>query len=84
MVTAIAHGSNAKYVSVVSSPSSEDFVEIGNICYNFSVVLPIPQIKKIVEMTDKELQVLIDKSGTFDFWDEEEEDIYSISDGTPL
>ena len=36
------------------------------------------------EITDHELLLLMGKSGAFAFLDDEEEDIYTESDGTPL
>lgn len=81
MTIAIAHGTSPSHVSTIRTLPQE-FLEIGNVCYDFSVVLPIPP--KQVEMTDKELLLLMGQSKTFDFWNDKEENIYSISDGTPL
>jgi hypothetical protein len=36
------------------------------------------------ELTDEEILTLAEKAGTFDFYYDPEEDIYSPSDGTPI
>lgn len=36
------------------------------------------------ELNDEEIVMLASKSGSFSFWDAEEEDIYTEQDGTPI
>ncbi len=48
----------------------------------FSVELP--QMIPYQELTDEEVLALSEKAGTFDFYYDPEEDIYSPSDGTPI
>ena len=36
------------------------------------------------ELNDEEILVLASKSGSFSFWEDEEEDIYTEQDGTPI
>jgi len=59
--------------------SQQDFVEIPGVYYAISVVMPVE-----TEMTDQELRVLGLQSKSYDFWKTDVDDIYSLSDGTPL
>ena len=43
-----------------------------------------PLIIPYEELTDEEVITLAEKSGSFDFLNDPEEDIYSSSDGTPI
>ena len=36
------------------------------------------------ELSDEEMVLLAARSGSFSFWDDEEEDIYTEQDGTPI
>jgi hypothetical protein len=36
------------------------------------------------ELNDQEILMLASKSGSFSFWEDEEEDIYTEQDGTPI
>jgi len=36
------------------------------------------------ELSDEEMLMLASRSGSFSFWDAEEEDIYTEQDGTPI
>jgi hypothetical protein len=36
------------------------------------------------ELNDEEILMLASKSGSFSFWEDEEEDIYTEQDGTPI
>jgi hypothetical protein len=36
------------------------------------------------ELNDEEILMLVSKSGSFSFWEDEEEDIYTEQDGTPI
>ena len=45
---------------------------------DFVVTIPL------IEATDEELTYLVEKSGAFAFWENAEEDIYTLDDGTPL
>ena len=76
---AVGYGSRIRPVEVRSE--GEYLVEVGNVCYNVSVVLPIAQ--EVVEMTDEELRAFALQGKTYDFWNNEADSIYSISDGTP-
>ncbi len=76
----IAYGSRVKPVEVRNQ--GECLVEIGIVCYDVSIVLPI--LQEAVEMTDEELRALALQSKTYDFWNNKADGIYSISDGTPL
>ena len=76
----IGYGSRVKPIEVRSE--GEYLIGVGNVCYDVSVVLPI--VQEAVEMTDEELRALAFHSKTYDFWNNEADDIYSISDGTPL
>lgn len=78
MDVAMAHSLGSKHIKVVSN-SKENFKEIGNFCYDITYVTPI-----IREMTDEELLALVAQSKTYDFWNNKTDDIYSVSDGTPL
>ncbi len=82
MTIAIAQGTGTMHISTVRDLAKDFFVEMGNVCYDVSVVLPI--VQETVEMTDKELLLLMSQSKAFDFWNDEAEDIYSLSDGEPL
>ena len=44
----------------------------------------VPQIFSGEELSDQDILLLVEKSGSFSFLDDPEEDIYSASDGIPL
>ena len=50
----------------------------------FEMLFQFPSGDLFSEATDEELLRLIEKSGTFSFWENPEEDIYTPQDGTPL
>ena len=63
--------------------TSKDGPELKCYFYSFTANLH-PLIIPCQELTDEEIVTLADKSGSFDFLYDPEEDIYSPSDGTPL
>jgi hypothetical protein len=56
--------------------------EIPNVYYEFSVILYSD--KEEIESSDEEILSLPMKTGIFSFLNDDEENIYSESDGTPL
>jgi len=42
------------------------------------------QIHAYTEMSDKEVLLAAEKTGSFDFWNDPIEDIYTLEDGEPL
>lgn len=50
----------------------------------FPFLFEIPRNILYQELTDEEVLTLADKTGTFDFLNAPEEDIYNPSDGTPI
>jgi hypothetical protein len=83
METTIGWGPDVELIEV-KSPVEEYFREIPSICYDVSVVLPLKGAQQEREITDEELRKLVSQSKTYDFWNNEIDDIYSISDGAPL
>lgn len=63
--------------------TSKEGPELKCYFYHFTVDLH-PVITPCQELTDEEIVTLAEKSGSFDFLYEPEEDIYSSSDGTPI
>ena len=65
---------------------AEQYEEIGTRAANsyfsfsaeFAIAIPLR------EATDEEFTYLITKSGAFSFWKGQEEDIYTIEDGSPI
>ena len=50
--------------------------------YKFIVDASLPTSSE--ELTDKEVLALAEKAGTFDFLNAPDEDVYNLSDGTPI
>lgn len=67
-----------------ASKKSPHIKEIPNIYYYFSVNLYPEILKREEEIGDDEIMNLPEKIGMFSFLNNEEEDIYSKSDGVPL
>jgi len=71
----------------ISKEKSIDYVE--GICYRFVVdygqvwrqLIEIIQTAKVGELDDSELQTLALRSGSYKFWDDPCEDIYTLEDG---
>ncbi|MFV1976276.1 MAG: hypothetical protein ACC651_11050 [Candidatus Scalindua sp.] len=54
-------------------------------CYFYIYTVNLhPVLIPYQELTDEEIITLAEKSGSFDFLNDPEEDIYSLSDGTPI
>ncbi|MCK4325472.1 hypothetical protein KAW55_01800 [bacterium] len=83
MEAVIGYGSDVNLIKVENVPQ-EDFVEIPSFCFDITVVLPAEEEPQETEMTDQEFRILAAQSKTYDFWDNAADDIYSVSDGTPL
>ena len=66
-----------------SQQSEEVGTKVGDSYFTVSsaqCVFAIP----LIEATDEELMYLVEKSGAFSFWENPEEDIYTLEDGSPL
>ena len=63
--------------------TSKEGPELKCYFYQFTANLH-PLIIPCQELTDEEIITLAEKSGSFDFLYDPEEDIYSLSDGTPI
>jgi len=84
MVESIGKGSDLKlfeYKENLGGAIAEDYVYgvYYYYCINFAIASELSD-----ELSDYELRTLAFESGTYDFWDNPEEDIYSINDGTPV
>lgn len=84
MVESIGKGSDLKlleYTENLGKAIAEDYVHgvYYYYCISFAVVSELND-----ELNDYELRTLAFQSGAYDFWDNPEEDIYSINDGTPV
>jgi len=67
-------------VSRTFSSQERNWIFIGEIGKSADV----PQIFFREELSDQDILLLVEKSGSFSFLDDPEEDIYSTSDGIPL
>ncbi len=61
----------------------KEYPELKCYFYQFTADLH-PVIVPCQELSDEEIVTLAEKSGSFDFLYDPEEDIYSPSDGTPI
>ena len=50
----------------------------------YVIEVTIPEQIPILEISDNELREVASRGKTYEFWDQPEEDIYSLSDGKPL
>ena len=81
----MTHSTLLKASKIVDGEASQ-FEEIGTrVSYSYftlstEVVVAIP----CQEATDEELLHLVAKTGAFAFWEDEEEDVYTLEDGTPI
>lgn len=74
--------------SLITFPAkqSEEFVEKGSEFQTtyFEFVFELPIVVPLEEVSDEELLKLVESSGEFSYLNTTEEDIYTLSDGTPL
>lgn len=71
---------------VFPQDKKDDFEEVGSSFQTtyFEFVYEAPTIISLVEASDEELLELAHSHGDFSYLENPEEDIYSLSDGTPL
>lgn len=53
-------------------------------CVYYEFIVDASPLTSSEELTDEEILTLTEKAGTFDFLNDPEEDIYNLTDGTPI
>ncbi|MBE0434086.1 hypothetical protein IBX73_11565 [candidate division WOR-3 bacterium] len=84
MEVSIGKGSDLEILEITTNLSKNISVDFaGSVCYDFFINIA-PAILSISELSDSELMSLALHSGTYDFWDAPEENVYSFEDGRPV
>lgn len=68
-------------IDVFAGEYYEISVDCGSVLF---LLLEMIKNTKIVELSDSELRTLALQSGSYSFWDDPCEDIYSLEDGEPV
>lgn len=71
---------------VIPSGKEEDLEKVGSKFQTtyYEFVCEVPYVISLPEISEEELMELAHKHGEFAYIESPEEDIYSLSDGTPL
>ena len=85
MVESIGEGSKLSILERTKDFASGEIARdyAGSICYDFFIDIA-PPTEIIEEINDSELRTIALQSGSYNFWNEPCEDIYSIEDGEPV
>lgn len=93
MVESIGKGSDLQILERTKNLGEEISIDyVAGIHYSFSIdcgailrtLLKMVREENVMEIDDSELRTLALQSGSYKFWDDRCEDIYSIKDGEPV